>query len=252
MLPTSFSVKKYKSAEQRFLKPTLVRFFQQEFPKFFGPKIAANIADEIIQIIQKLNPKKDTLMPGQIFWNALNKNTRADSKNVKFTPVILTLVDQQDVQRCADGESVSKVARDAMARMIQEAYEQGGILSSRDLGLLTLRNDGWVSKMRISYEKEHQISLPHTGSLHDMGTCLTHKEQIIYKVIVQKKDPALVANETNHSQKSVDAYLSNYHRVKTVFKTNNDINYIHFVTKISKHVIKQYIKIFNLYDNPNL
>ena len=131
--------------------------------------------------------------------------------------------------------------------MINEAYQQGGILSSRDLALLILRGSSWVSSMRIKYEQEHQVILPHTGSLHDMGTCLTHKEQIIYKVIVQKKDPTIVATETNHTQKAVDNYLSNYNRVITVFKANPDLNHIQFVTNLSKHLIKQYIKIYQLY-----
>jgi len=247
MLTTPYPVKKYKSAQQRFFKPMLMKFFSQEFPNYFGPKIVENIADEIIKIFQQYHPPKQHLMPGQIFWNALHKNTRADSKNVKFVPVVLTLVNQDDIQRYVAGQKVSLIARDAMARMITEAFHQGGILSSRDLALLTLRNDSWASAMRIQYEKEHNVVLPHTGALHDMGSCLTHKEQIIYKIIVQKKDPTLVAKETNHSQKAVDHYVQNYYRVITVFKQNPDINYIHFVTKISKHVCKEYIKIYELY-----
>jgi len=247
MIPDPFYKKRYKSAEQRFLKPTLVRFFMQEFPRYFGKKTTENIVDEIIKIFDRLHPHKERMMPGQIFWHALNKNTRAGSKNVKFTPVILTLVNQEDVERCAKGDKISVIARQALARMINEAYQQGGILSSRDLALLTLRGSSWVSSMRIKYEKEHQVILPHTGSLHDMGTCLTHKEQIIYKVIVQKKDPTIVATETNHTQKAVDNYLSNYNRVITVFKANPDLNHIHFVTNLSKHLIKQYIKIYQLY-----
>lgn len=248
MLPTPRYVKLYKSAHRRFLKPALVQFFRQEFPKCFGPIVAENVADEIINIYQILNPSRQTLMPGQIFWNALHKDTRADSKHVEFVPVILTLVNEQDIKRYTDGERVGLIVRDATARMMLEAYAQGGILSNRDIALLTLRNQPWVCTMRIEYEKEHNIVLPHTGSLHDMGPCLTHKEQIIYKVVVQKKDPAAVASETNHSQKAVDNYLSNYNRVKTVYQTNTDLDHIHFITKIAKNVIKQYIRIYQLYD----
>ena len=165
MIPDPFYKKRYKSAEQRFLKPTLVRFFMQEFPRYFGKKTTENIVDEIIKIFDRLHPHKERMMPGQIFWQALNKNTRAGSKNVKFTPVILTLVNQEDVDRCAKGDKISVIARQALARMINEAYQQGGILSSRDLALLTLRGSSWVSSMRIKYEQEHQVILPHTGSV---------------------------------------------------------------------------------------
>jgi len=180
----------------------------------------------------------------------LDKNTRADSPKVKFIPVILTLVNQDDIKRYVRGEGASVIAKSSLIRMIREAYQQNGILSMRDLGLLTLRNISWVSRTRIEYEKEHQVVLPHTGSLHDMGSCLTHKEQIIYKVIVEKKAPAIVALQTNHSQKAVDNYLQNYHRVITVYKNNPDVDYIHFITKIAKYVIYQYINIYDLYVKP--
>ena len=250
MLAKPTHVKLYQSAEKRFLKPVITQFFLQEFPKYFGPKVAEKIAQEMIDIFQQLNPDISKIQPGQILWNALDKNTRADSPKVKFVPVILTLVNQDDIKKYVRGEKASVIAKNTFIRMIREAYEQGGILSMRDLGLLTLRNNSWVSQIRIEYEKEHQVVLPHTGSLHDMGTCLTHKEQIIYKVIIEKKDPALVATETNHSQKSVDEYLRNYHRVITVYKSNPDVDHIHFITKIAKYVIYQYINIYDLYVKP--
>jgi hypothetical protein len=131
-----------------------------------------------------------------------------------------------------------------IARIIREAYAQGGILSSRDIALLTLRSDAWVSSLRIKYENENQIALPHTGVLHDMGSCITHKKLIIQKIVFEKIDPAIVAQQTNHSQKAVDQYLQDYHRVKTVYLSNPDLNYIHCVTNISKNVAKQYIDLY--------
>jgi len=251
MLATPPHVKRYKSAEKRFLKSVIKQFFLKEFPKYFGPKIAEKIAQEIIDIFQKLNPDTSKIQPGQILWNALDKNTPASSAKAKFVPVILTLVNQDDIEKYVRGDKVSDITKYAFARMIREAYDQGGILSMRDLGLLTLRNVSWVCQTRIEYEKEHQVILPHAGALHDMGSCLTHKEQIIYKVIVEKKDPTVVATQTNHSQRAVDRYLQNYHRVITVYKDNNDVNYIHFITKIAKNVIYQYINIYDLYVKPS-
>ena len=244
MLPTPNSVKKYASAMDRFFKPSIKKFFHDAFPNFFGNTILEKVADELIAPFERLRPERDFLEVGQVFWNALDKNTRGDSPRRRFVPVVLTLVSADDVQRLVKGESPSRLARDVVARIIREAFQQGGILSSRDIALLTLRNDSWVSSLRIKYEDEHQVILPHTGVLHDMGSCITHKKQIIYKVVVEKKDPTLVAQETNHSQKAVDHYLQDYNRVKTVYQTNPDVNYIHLVTNISKNVVKQYIDLF--------
>lgn len=145
----------------------------------------------------------------------------------------------------AQGTPMSAITRAAIARIIKEAYAQGGILSSRDIGLLTLRDPSTVSALRLAYEKEHDCQLPHTGLLHDIGTGVSHKAIILRKVIIEKKDPAVVARETGHSQKAVDRYLYDYHRVKTVYDHNPDIDYIHQVTALSKYLVKQYVDIIH-------
>jgi Protein of unknown function (DUF1670) len=248
MLPTPYSVKHYASALERFFKPALRKFFLDAFPNYFGKVVVDKISDELIAIFERHRPERDYLEVGQVLWNALDKNTRGDSPWRRFVPVVLTLVSTGDVQRLVKGEKPNRIAQGVVARIIREAYDQGGILSSRDIALLTLRDSSWVSRLRMGYEKEHQVILPHTGVLHDMGSCITHKKQIIQKIVVEKKDPALVAKETNHTQKAVDHYLHDYYRVKTVFQSNLNVNYIHSVTNISKNVVKQYIELYNQFE----
>ena len=116
---------------------------------------------------------------------------------------------------------------------------------TRDISLITLRNSSDISKLRLKYEKENDCLIPHTGLLHDMGSTISHKTTIIRKVVVDKKDPADVARECNHSQRAVDRYLKDFFRVKTAYKHNKDKNYIHVVTGIAKHVVGKYIEIIN-------
>lgn len=248
MLATPYGISQYSSAKQRFFKPSVVRLLMQSFPAFFGKRIAEKFAQELIELFEHLHPERDFLKPGQIFWNALDKNTRADSPNRRFVPVTITLVNEQDIELLTQGKLHSEVRQLAMARMFKEVYEQGGLLSSRDLALLTLANPKTISRARIKFEKQMGIPLPHPGVLHDVGPCVTHKRQIVYKVIVEKQDPAMVAQQTNHSQPAVDRYLQDYHRVKTVFQTKEDIAYIHLVTNISKNVIKQYIELYQQFE----
>lgn len=236
-------VKRYGSASERFLKPIIMNFFRTEFPKLFGPVIRAKLADELINLFEKNCPETTKLKPGQLLWSALDKNTRGDSPNRKFVPVVLSIVTPDDIEQLTKGIKPSVITKYTIARIINEAYSQGGILSTRDIALLTLRGMSAISLMRSSYEKEHQIILPHTGALHDMGSTVTHKAAIIYKVVIQKKDPSIAAKETNHSQRAVDRYLKDYNRVKTVYEQNQDITFIHLATGIAKHVIKQYIDI---------
>jgi hypothetical protein len=247
MIPKASSVKHYSSAHDRFLKPAIVNFFEREFCGMFGPVVRENIADALIALFNSLCPESSRLKPGQIIWNALDKRTRADSEKRRYKPVILSLITDDEVSMFEKGISVSTIRKNVMARMIIEAFQQGAVLSTRDLSLLLVSSAPYLSQLRIEYEKEHKIVLPHTGVIHDMGTTLTHKRIIVYKHVVEKKDPSIVARETNHSQPAVDKYIKDFNRVKTLVNDDKDLNFIHHTTNISRQVIKQYLQIINDY-----
>lgn len=247
MIPKPSSVKHYASAHDRFLKPAIVNFFEREFSGIFGPVIRENIAEALIDLFNSLCPETSRLKPGQVVWNALDRRTRADSVNRKYKPVILSLITDEDVSMFEKGASITTIRKNVIARMIKEAYSQEAVLSTRDLSLLLVSNSSYLSHLRIEYEKEHKTALPHTGVIHDMGSTLTHKRLIIYKHVVEKKDPMIVARETNHSQRAVDKYLKDFNRVKTLVNDNKDLEFIHHTTNISRSVIKQYIQIINNY-----
>lgn len=236
---------RYSSAKDRFLKSAISSFFGREFPKLFGPLMRDRLADDLMELIHTVYPHSSRLAPGQLLWNALDKNTRATSTKRNYVPVVLSIITTEDIEQLQQGCPMSTITRKAIARIMREAYSQGGLLSTRDAGLLTLRDPSYVSSLRIAYEKEHTCTLPHTGLLHDIGSGVSHKTVILRKVVLERKDPADVARETSHSQKAVDRYLNDYHRVKTVYDLNPDIDYIHHVTDLSKHLVKQYVEIIH-------
>lgn len=240
--------KHYSSAKQRLLKPQIEHFFAKEFPKLFGPVIRGHLADSLLELFTRQVRDTAHLEPGQILWNAVDIATRADSANRRFVPVVLTIVSGSDIQKRSRGVPIKQIQAQATARILREAYRQGGLLSMRDISLLTWHSYGSPTRWRKHYEQAHQCELPHPGNLQDMGSCVTHKEQIVYKAIVERKDPIQVANESNHTQKAVDHYLKDFHRVQTVYSHNSDPSYISMVTTISKSVVNQYINLIEKYD----
>lgn len=249
MIKTPDGIKRYRAAKYRFFKPVVVNFFAREFPRLFGPVMRERLADELIEMFETLAPERTTIRPGQMLWNALDKNTRGDSPHRRYVPVVLSIITEEDVDRLTRGVSMSTICKHAIARIMREAYEQGGILSGRDIALLTLREPTKVSQLRIAYEEENGCTLPHTGALHDMGSCISHKSMIVRKVVAERKDPADVAQECRHSQRAVDSYLKDYQRVKTAYEHKTDLDYVHMVTGIAKHVVKEYLEIMN-HENP--
>lgn len=247
MLLRSDASHHYKSAHKRFAKPAIEHFFEQEFPKMFGPNIRSVIADKLIEIFHDNFRDTTTLKPGQILWNAVHKNTRADSLNMELVPVVLTIVCDEDISTLENGLKISEHKQNVIARLTKEAYAQDALLSMRDIGLLLACSGSSISTCRRKYENWNNVTLPHTGNLHDMGSCLTHKYQIIYKCVVEKKDPTVVATETNHSIKAVDHYLKDYNRIKTLYLDDKTPEYIHLVTNLSLNVIVQYLNIIKQY-----
>jgi Protein of unknown function (DUF1670). len=243
MIKKSKSMKMYHAAHDRFLKPMIINFLVHEL-RYLGPVTAANVADELIRIFEENSPQKDRLKHGQMLWNALDKNTRADSKKRKYKTVILSIVTEQDIALFEQNKSIKEIREQVIARIMKEAYQQGGILSTRDVSLILSATAPSISLARITFEKQNQTVLPHTGALHDMGPTITHKNMIIYKHVVEKKPTNIVALETNHSQRAVDHYIRDYNRVKTLIEDNKNLEFIHTVTNIAKPVIRQYQAIF--------
>jgi len=243
MIERQQCAKHYSSAEKRFLHSMIISFFSREFPKTFGPIIINRIAQEIIDLVEKHLPLRNHLQPGQCVWNVVSKKTRPDSPNCIFVPVILTLIDKSDIEQLANGIPMTTIAKNSIARITKEAYEQGGLLSMRDIGLLVWRHNASISQMRKKWEEKNNSTLPHVGSYQDFGSCMSHKTIIIKKVVIEKKDSVKVANETKHSQKAVDRYLKDFYKVKTCYQVSSDIDFICKATGQSRYLVKQYLDI---------
>ena len=248
MIAKSHADKHYTSAHKRFIQASISHFFDENFPRTFGPAILDRIAKEIISLVESQMPPTEYLRPGQCVWNAVSIETRPDSAKVRFIPVVLTLFDNSDIARLAGGESICQVAQDATARILQEAYDQGALLSMRDVGLLTWRDGSVVSQWRKRWEEKNQEILPHPGSLQDFGSCLTHKKAIVVKAVYEKKDTRRVALETKHTQKAVDRYLKDFHRVRTCYQQNLDMEFTSQVTGMSRYLVNQYLEIIEQYE----
>jgi hypothetical protein len=240
----SYGQKHYHAAHSRFLEPLLTSLFQRELLRF-GPLLSQRLAQAVVAVLDAVCLPKDRLQPGQLLWNVIDQHTRGDSPKRRLIPVILNLITSEDVAQLEKGTRPTIVFRECLARLFRDAYAQGGLLSSRDAALIFHRHDAAISGQRRRYETEHDCFLPHPGILQDMGSTVSHKAAVVRKVICERKDPAAVALEINHSQKAVDHYLSDYHRVKTLYELKPDIAFIHQATQIANHVIRQYIEFIS-------
>jgi hypothetical protein len=139
-----------------------------------------------------------------------------------------------------------EIARRSVARLTQEAYEQGALLSMRDIGLLVWRGNSAITIYRKQWEAEHDQTLPHHGSLQDFGSCISHKTTIIRKVVYEKKDPRKVVYETRHSQEVVDQYLKSFYRARTAHEHCSVLEFVCQTKELLPQLVQQYVQFIEL------
>ncbi|MBK8093895.1 MAG: DUF1670 domain-containing protein [Verrucomicrobiaceae bacterium] len=69
------------------------------------------------------------------------------------------------------------------------------MLTNAEVSLLLKLSPSTVDIYRREWEDEHQRMLPTRGSIHDMGTTLTHKKIILQKLIFEGKNVQTVCRE---------------------------------------------------------
>lgn len=236
---------KYETAKERFTEPALMNFLKAEFPSLGGEKVRKLFVEELMNILDRFHYSVDKIKLGQMRWLALSKDTRPTSDNPKFIPVTLTPISEEDIEKYCNGVNREEIIQDIIARLLTEAYKQGGLLSMRDVSLILCYDSSYLSQLRLNYEKRKNTILHFTGYDMDMGTAISHKMVIIRKIYLEKKDPVQVARETNHSPEAVDRYSLHFNKVKWCVENGMSKNEIIIVTGMSSHLIDEYLKIIN-------
>jgi hypothetical protein len=247
MLQNTYAEKHFRSANERFFESVLDRFLKENIP-MLGPELRRLFGKRLIELFEQNLHTKDRIKPGQMSWIAIDKNTRADSKKVKYVSTILTIVDKKEIDDLINGKSAGSPNRllpQTIGRLCKEAYSQGALLSMRDLALIFKRVSGNISDVRKKFEEESGEVLPTPATLQDMGSGITHKALILKKILIEKKDMDKVRAETFHSQNAIDRYVKDFRRVEILLDDKKEIEYISKVTRIQPFVVKQYKKIYN-------
>ena len=241
----SYEEKHYKSVHKRFIVSILEQFLMKSVPQVGGKEIRTILSQKIIDLIELNMPDVQRVKPGQMVWTTVDKETRADSKGVRLNPVILTLVNEEDIIAAETAKkTLPKLLPNVIGRITNEAYEQGSLLSMRDIAVILKRAPGTISTLRQEYEKENNVLLPTVATLQDVGSGITHKAMILRKILIEKKDMRKVRDETKHTQGAIDRYLKDYRRVEILFDDGKETAYIAQVTTMQKFLIEQYKEIY--------
>jgi hypothetical protein len=231
---------------------TLTAVLKRELMTNFGFEQMGVVADVLIErflsLIDTYAPLHKRLRPYQTLVLAVDKNEQFGygkaMQRCRLVPVLIQLITPQELQALADGTKRQDLRPQVAARILKEAYDQGGVLPFSTVGLLTgLYTIATISQaVALFYKQNPETLLPHSGTIFDLGRTLTHK-----KAAVLLKHQGLldqeIARRLNHHPSAVARYNNDDARVAQLWQEGKSAEMISFITGLSLSVVQQYIEI---------
>jgi hypothetical protein len=238
----------YRPQAGKTLREALRNFIRREFPRLGGPWVIEMFVDRLLQLVERYHIERDKLQPGQTLWSAIAVEEAPGYRKAIYAtrqvPVVLTLVNQDDIAAMRQGLSWTEIFQSRLVRVMKEAHAQGGLLTSSDLSVLFHHSHSRVAELIRAYETQTGEVVPRRGNLHDMGRTVTHKRIICRKAFLEGKTTDVIARETDHSPEAVDHYLLDFARVyyATVLK-GMSIEEATFAIQRPQSLVQEYVKL---------
>ena len=241
----------YGPQTQKNFSGALNAFLAQECPQLGGHRTRQVLVQSLEQMVHQFYPETSHLRPGQTPWSCVHKDEKASygkrMNQTKLQPVILELVKSQDILDRANGAKLRDLKQEACVRIFNQAYQQDGVLTLAEVGILLKISPSTVSKYVRTFEESNQCIVPRRGTIHDMGPTLTHKKEIIEKLVFEGKSVEVVCRETQHSPEAVLRYITNFKQVLLCRRKMLDNTEIAFATKLSLRLIEEYQRLIENY-----
>jgi hypothetical protein len=243
---TVFGPQQFKNFES-----ALFAFFASECPQLGGERTRRVLVQSIAAMVGTFYPQTTHLRPGQTTWVTVHKDAQpAYGKTMAQTqllPVILDLVLPDDAGQRAAGVRLRDIKRQAIARLMQQAYDQDGVLTNAEVAILLKMSPACVGKYVAQWEVEHQKVLPRRATVHDMGPTITHKRIIIHKLFIEQQTVEQVARDTNHSFEAIQNYIGTFRQVILCRTKAMTIEETAFAIKRTVRLVNQYQAIIDHY-----
>ncbi|MGQ0680342.1 MAG: DUF1670 domain-containing protein [Actinomycetota bacterium] len=248
MRQTSRAQVDYRRLARRNL-PSLLRYkFLHEYGYDKGKVVVAAIVEDICNLVRCYYRREGDLEPGQLIYLAAGIGQGAGrAKTIgqtKLVPVKLTIVADEDLEAVRQGLPQSERRTIRVRRLTRQAYQQGGLLSQRDIAIVTGYSPGGVSLSAVSLRERGEF-VPLRGYVMDMGCFPTHKAAII-RLYLQGMLTPDIARRTYHSKEAVDRYIRGFERVRLLaskFSTEE----LPLLTGMNERVIEQYLVLIDQY-----
>jgi hypothetical protein len=220
--------------------------FLHEYGYDKGAVVVATIVDDICQVVRNYYTRPGDLEAGQLIYHAPSVNERPRRgktiAHTKLVPVRLSVVADEDVEAIRAHLPAGKRREIRVRRLTHEAYQQGGVLSCADIGILTGYSTSAVSMTAVALRRRDEY-LPLRGYVVDMGSFPTHKAAIVRLYLSGLTTPDIAAR-TYHSKQAVDRYIRGFERVR-LLAAKFAREELPLLTGMSEGLVDQYLALIN-------
>jgi len=234
-----------KTAQERLALKTPEAAFYQTLRDEFN--FSVRMARDVLNAAQEMlvgSVESEKLRPGQI--RRVVAQTKAPfgpplSETAKVEVTLTVDAGAEDVE--VEGQQGREaLRRGRILRLIEEALEQGGVLTQEDLGhvlgvdVRTIRRDVRVLK------EEGQI-LHTRGQLKGVGRGQTHKVRII-QMWLDRDGYDKIARGMHHSPQAIQRYVSTFLRMVSLHEEGKALKDIAFLTQSSTKLVEEYLAVY--------
>jgi len=230
------------------LQNVLTHLFTTEFGYEKKVIFAEAMIERILETIDAFVKPASLLKPGQYLWMAVahdgRKHVQKRMREIPQVPVILDLVTDDDLKALAEGEDYRVVRRRRHARLLEQAFAQGGVLAQSDLAATSLIHRVQVSDDIASFQKTNGQILPYRGSVQDVGATLTHKVEVIRLLEAGYLEPEICQHlPVVHDLRSVENYVQTYKNVMKLLNRGFAPGEVSGILSMSVRLVEAYIDI---------
>jgi hypothetical protein len=225
------SIQRWRRASARNLDARFINEITQGMD--CSPFEAEAIRDKVHEVYALLMETADTLKPGQLRMAVIDAGVAPNTPLAKAQQRLVSLtLDAGDEDRAVrERGGVIALRRHRLARLCEEAFQQGGLLTLEAIADLvncavrTLVSD-------LAALRTQEIVPPLRSTVKDMGRALTHRRLIVEKWLAGQ-EYSDIARATCHSVASVANYVEKFKRTATLLSHGFDLDTVAVIARIS-------------------
>ena len=187
--------------------------------------------------------------PNQIVFNCVSYTVPpgVSAEEAKTIPVKLTVFDADDLL-VASQQGVQVMMKERIVRIVEEAYDQGGVLTQADIAMLLGISLRTVTRYIKDIQETEDIFLHTRGNVRDIGPGVSHKTRII-ELYLQNYEYGDIERRTKHSSRAIMRYIKEFSRVFILKEQGHQTYEIRLLTDLSEKLLGEYLDLIKRYSD---